>query len=92
MYALTFCYEGYDDNSPYATTIAVSEDKEKLVEEMNKCILEDTREPDDDDDEDEYCEDCNWSVYRRYDTDVIMQHNAIQDLFATYKIHSVEVL
>ena len=34
MYALTYCYEGVDDNSPYAVTLAVSSDKQKLLDEM----------------------------------------------------------
>lgn len=34
MHALTFCYEGYDDCSPYAVTIAVSEDVERLRAKM----------------------------------------------------------
>ena len=38
MYALTFCYEGVDDNAPFATTIAVSESVQRLREEMAKCV------------------------------------------------------
>ena len=38
MFALTYCYEGYDDNNPYATTIAVSTDIEKLKAEMD-CVV-----------------------------------------------------
>lgn len=34
MFALTYCYEGYDNCTPYATTIAVSSDIEKLKAEM----------------------------------------------------------
>jgi hypothetical protein len=32
MYALTFCYEGYEDNIPTATTIAVSDSIQRLQE------------------------------------------------------------
>ena len=38
MFALTYCFEGVDDNCPYACTIAVSMDKEKLREKMMKCV------------------------------------------------------
>lgn len=92
MYALTFCYEGCDDNSPYATTIAVSEDKEKLIAKMNECVEEDMREPDEDEDEDEWCTDCNWQVYRRYNDKVMLQHKALINLYSTYDITTVEVL
>ena len=30
MYTLVYCFEGVDDNNPYACAIAVSEDIEKL--------------------------------------------------------------
>ena len=43
MYALTFCYEGVDDNAPFATTIAVSESVQRLREEMAKCVESDTQ-------------------------------------------------
>ena len=43
MYALTFCYEGYEDNIPTATTIAVSDSMQRLQEEMARCVEEDTQ-------------------------------------------------
>lgn len=91
MYALTFCYEG-GNNIPYATTIAVSEDKNKLVEEMNKCVEEDMREPDEDDGEDEYSDTCNWEVCEQYELETLMQHKTITDLYGKYTIRVVTVL
>ena len=38
MFALTYCFEGVDDSYPYATTIAVSEDEEKLRKKMEECV------------------------------------------------------
>ena len=32
MFTLTYCYEGVEDSLPYASTIAVSEDKDTLIE------------------------------------------------------------
>lgn len=61
MFALTYCFEGVDDNYPYACTIAVSEDIEKLRAEMEKCIEEDCTEPTDEDDE--WNTDCNYQVF-----------------------------
>ena len=51
MYALTYCFDGVDDNYPYACTIAVSMDKEKLREKMMQCVEEDCTEPTDEDDD-----------------------------------------
>jgi hypothetical protein len=85
MFALTYCNEGVDDSYPYACTIAVSEDIEKLRAEMNKCIEEDTRI----DEEDEWNDDCNFSVYQRYNNKVVLQHNARTNLYVSYMITSV---
>jgi hypothetical protein len=89
MYALTYCFEGYDDNYPYASTIAVSDDREKLVAEMNKCVEEDCREPEDGD---EWNTDCNFQVTLRVSNEVQIRHNKYSDLYATYKIQTVNVL
>lgn len=89
MYALTFCYEACDGNEPYACTIAVSEDKDKLIAEMKKCVDEDTQI----DEDDEWDEDCNYHIFKKYDdTDVYLQHNARTDLYTHYSISEVEVL
>ena len=92
MYALTYCYEGYDMNSPSATTIAVSEDIEKLRAEMEKCSEEDTREPNEEDGEDEWQDDINYKVYKKYDDEVYLQHKKNINLYTSYKIHHVNVL
>lgn len=90
MYALTYCFEGYDNAYPYATTIAISDDREKLVAEMNKCIEEDCREPENE--ECKYDTDINYSEYRRTSDEVQLVHNCNCDLYVTYKIHEVKVL
>lgn len=63
MFALTYCFEGVDDNYPYACTIAVSMDIDKLREEMKKCVEEDCTEPTDEDDD--WNTDCNYQ-YRTH--------------------------
>lgn len=93
MYALTYCYEGVDDNYPFAQTIAVSENFDKLREEMEKCVKEDTQE----NKEDEWDDSCNFQVYERVGDNqhfcqVSLQHKARINLYATYKIHSVKTL
>jgi 1-aminocyclopropane-1-carboxylate deaminase/D-cysteine desulfhydrase-like pyridoxal-dependent ACC family enzyme len=90
MYALTYCFEGVDDNYPYACTIAVSMDKEKLREKMMKCVEEDCTEPTDEDDD--WNTDCNYQVYSKCGDDVMLQHKKYINLYTTYKIHSVEVV
>ena len=90
MFALTYCYEGVDDNTPYACTIAVSMDIDKLREEMKKCVEEDCTEPTDEDDD--WNTDCNYQVFKNYGDDVMLQHRKYINLYTTYKIHSVEVV
>ena len=90
MFALTYCFEGVDDNYPYACTIAVSMDKEKLREKMKSCIEEDCTEPTDENDE--WNTDCNYQVYKNYGDDVMLQHRKYINLYTTYKIHCVEVV
>lgn len=90
MYALTYCYEGVDDNPPYAVTLAVSTDKQKLLDEMERCIDEDCRIP--------VCvdeiweDDHNYSVWKSYGDEVYLLHNIKTNLCTSYKVHEVEVL
>ena len=92
MYALTYCYEGVDDSSPYANTIAVSENKELLKQKMMQCVEKDMRNPDPENDEDEWNEDCNWMMFMGGIERVMLQHKARINLYGTYEIHSVNVL
>jgi hypothetical protein len=92
MYALTYCYEGVDDNSPYAVTLAVSSDKQKLLDEMERCINEDCRISEDEDEDDLWEDDHNYSVWKGYGDEVYLQHNTRTNLYTSYKVHEVEVL
>lgn len=92
MHALTFCYEGYDDCSPYAVTIAVSEDVERLRAKMLECIAEDTREPNEDEDEDEYDDSINYEISKQSKDEVLLNHRELGDLYTSYKIQEVNVL
>jgi hypothetical protein len=86
MYALTFCYEGYENNIPTATTIAVSDSMQRLQEEMARCVEEDTRV----DEEDEWCDDCNFIVMENYGHYVKLRHTHRTELYQTYIITSVK--
>ena len=99
MYTLTWCYEGVDDNTPSAQTLAVSESKDKLIEELKKWIALDTAEikPEDYDDQEEYEDDIwnddrNYEVVRECDTDVLLRHRKQTNLYTRYRIQSVQVL
>ena len=89
MYALTYCYEGVDDSYPYASTIAVSDDIEKLKTKLAECVAEDTEI----DEDDEWRDDCNYNVTASYDgREAYLQHRKNINLYASYKIHHVNVL
>ena len=88
MFALTYCYEGSDNTNPYAVTIAISNDIEKLRVEMEKCVDEDCEVDDDDD----WADDKNFIAYRNCGDEITLQHKKNINLYATYKIHSVDCL
>lgn len=90
MYSLTYCYEGVENSSPFAVTLAVSDDIEKLKNYMNECVAEDCREPMNE--EEEWNDDCNYSILKEFDGEVYLQHNANNNLYTNYKINLVEVL
>lgn len=88
MYALTYCYEGTDNTTPYAVTIAVSTGIDKLMAEMEKCADEDCEI----DENDEWADDKNFIAYRKYETEIVLQHRKNINLYAKYVIRSVDVL
>lgn len=99
IYALTWCYEGVDDNTPSAQTIAVSDSKEKLIAEMESLVALETEElrPGDFDTEEEFEEACwnddeNYEVVRRDETDILLQHRMITGLYVRYRIHPVKYI
>ena len=88
IYALTFCYEGSDTVIPYARTIAVSEDIDKLREKMTQCVEEDTRV----DEEDEYDDTCNYIAKKVCRDSVVLHHKYCTDLYTRYSIQKVEII
>ena len=89
MYALTYCFEGTDQNAPYGATIAVSYDKDKLYEEMMRCVEEDCSTPADGD---EWDDSRNFEIDSKCDHFVTLVHKNINHLYAGYKITNVDVL
>ena len=90
MYTLVYCFEGVDDNYPYASAIAVSEDKEKLREKMMECVEEDCAEPTDEDDA--WDTDCNFQIVSNYGGEVTLQHRKNINLYAKYRIQHTEMI
>lgn len=90
MYTLVYCFEGVDDNYPYASAIAVSEDKEKLREKMMECVEEDCTEPIDEDDA--WDTDCNYQIVSNYGGEVTLQHRKNINLYAKYRIQHTEMI
>ncbi len=90
MYTLVYCFEGVDDNYPYASAIAVSEDKEKLREKMMECVEEDCTEPTDEDDA--WDTDCNYQIVSNYGGEVTLQHRKNVNLYAKYRIQHTEMI
>ena len=96
IYALTYCYEGYENSTPYASTVAVSDNIDKLREKMAECVKEDTREDDETyfllDDENEWSDECNYKVEKFYGDCVILQHRKYIGLYTKYTIQKVETI
>ena len=90
MYTLVYCFEGVDDNYPYASAIAVSEDKEKLREKMMECVEEDCTEPIDEDNA--WDTDCNFQIVSNYGGEVTLQHRKNVNLYAKYRIQHTEMI
>jgi hypothetical protein len=88
MYALVYTYEGYYNSAPYSVVIAVSNDEDKLIKEMEKCVTEDMIE----DTDDEYNEERNFIIQREMDKSVILNHKYNQDLFIKYEIQITDFL
>lgn len=86
IYALTYCYEGCDDNWPYALTLAVSDDRQKLVDKMEKYVKDKIQV----DEKDEWDEDHNFIVYKKNIDKVTLQHRNRINLYVTYEIRLTE--
>ena len=60
------------------------------INSMMECVEEDCTEPTDEDDA--WCTDCNFQIVSNYGSEVTLQHRKDINLYASYKIHSVEVV
>lgn len=88
MYALTYCYEGCMNTVPFALTIAVSEDRHKLVQKMQECVSEDIEINEDD----PWSDSCNFGIFKESLDKIILLHRNIDDLYICYEIQNTKVL
>jgi hypothetical protein len=89
MFALVYTYEGDMNHIPYSCVIAVSESKDKIIAELQKCVTESTTETDDEDDD--YYEK-NFVIEKNYEDITILKWKHNPDLYIKYEIQSVEVI
>lgn len=89
MNALVYINEGYYDSTPFSTIIALSNDKNKLIEKMRECVNEDIEI----DEDDETNEDRNFHIISDYTEVVTLQHNHNKELYCKYEIQiDIEVI
>lgn len=99
IYTLGFLYEACDGNEPYSTTLFVSEDKQKLIDQMNEFVEQDCMEVKEEDyaDKEEYEEDA-WDEEKNYklidmcEIGCTLRHRMRTDLYTKYFINEVEVI
>jgi hypothetical protein len=88
MYALVYTYEGYYNSAPYSVVIAVSNDENKLIKEMEKCINSDIEIDEDDD----FNEEKNFNLISNWNDNARLQHKNTPELYIKYEIQVVDVL
>lgn len=88
MYALVYTYEGYYNSAPYSVVIAVSNDEDKLIKEMEKCINSDIEIDEDDD----FNEEKNFNLISNWNDNARLQHKNTPELYIKYEIQVVDVL
>lgn len=88
MYALVYTYEGYYNSAPYSVVIAVSNDENKLIKEMEKCINSDIEIDEDDD----FNEEKNFILIGNWNEIARLHHINTPELYIKYEIQVVDIL
>lgn len=89
MYALVFIYEGYVASTPYSNVIAISEDKDKLIEKMR----EDVKQYLEIDNDNPLNENCNFHFESDFTEEIVLEHNRNNDLYIKYFIqYDIEII
>lgn len=99
MYGLSWRSDGYGDVLPQSATLAVSNDKEKLMEMMRELVTKDCKEVKREDYEDiwEYEDDMwsdnhNFEVSADYGELIVLTHRLNTELYVRYEIVMIEVI
>jgi hypothetical protein len=89
MYALVFTYEGNVTSTPYSNVIAISEDKDKLIEKMR----EDVKQYLEIDNDNPRNENCNFHLEADFTEEIVLEHNHNDDLYIKYFIqYDIEII
>ena len=99
MYGLSWRNDGYGDVLPQSATLAVSNDKEKLVKMMHEMVAKDCtkvlREDYDSDseyEEDAWADDINFEITTNYGELIELTHRMNTELYVRYEIVMIEVI
>lgn len=99
MYGLSWRNDGYGDVLPQSTTLAVSNDKEKLMKMMNEMVAKDCEEVKREDydeeweyEEDAWADDINFEVTANYGELIELTHRMNTELCVRYEIVMIEVI
>ena len=99
MYGLSWRNDGYGDVLPQSATLAVSNDKEKLIKMMNEMVAKDCEEVKREDyeeeweyEEDAWADDINFEVTANYGELIELTHRMNTELYVRYEIVMIEVI
>ena len=99
MYGLSWRNDGYGDVLPQSATLAVSNDKEKLIKMMNEMVAKDCKEVkredydnDDEYEEDAWADDINFEITGNYGELIELTHRMNTELYVRYEIVAIEVV
>lgn len=99
MYGLSWRNDGYGDVLPQSATLAVSNDKEKLMKMMNDMVVKDCEEVKRENyeeeweyEEDAWADDINFEVTANYGELIELTHRMNTELYVRYEIVMIEVI
>lgn len=99
MYGLSWRFDGYGDVLPQSATLAVSNDKEKLIKMMNEYVTKDCKEVKREDyesdweyEEDAWSDNTNFEVSADYGEMIVLTHRLNTELYVRYEIVMIEVI
>ena len=99
MYGLSWRNDGYGDVLPQSATLAVSNDKEKLMKMMRELVAKDCEEvkrenyeEDWEYEEDAWSDDKNFEVSANYGELIELTHRLNTELYVRYEIVMIEVI